>query len=120
VSICLDLAAVLTRISTSKVCFPSDPILMESAMAPEWFWFHIDDRRTRWVQVFGRLRPGYTIDSAQAPLQVLFHQIRQYESTLPAAKDWSPFERQQFLRGTIHVEKAAAGYSQLRNSSRLR
>ena len=49
----------------------------------------MDDRRARWVQVFGRLKPGYTVESAQAPLQGLFTQIRTYEMTLPAAKDWS-------------------------------
>lgn len=92
------------------------PILMEPAILPEWTFVHLDDRRTRWVQVFGRLRPGYTITSAQASLQVLFHQIRQYETTLAAAKNWSAFERQQFLSGTIHVQKAAEGYSELRNS----
>lgn len=92
------------------------PILMEPGVMPEWSWFHMDDRRTRWVQVFGRLKPGYTIGSAQANLQVLFHQIREYESTLPAAKDWSAFERQQFLRGTVQVQNAATGYSQLRNN----
>jgi putative ABC transport system permease protein len=92
------------------------PILMEPVIAPEWFWFHMDDRRTRWVQVFGRLKPGYSIESAQASLQVLFHQIRQYEMTLPAAKDWSRFERKQFLTGTIHLQRAAEGYSQLRNN----
>ncbi|HEV2686911.1 MAG TPA: ADOP family duplicated permease, partial [Bryobacteraceae bacterium] len=32
------------------------------------------------------------------------------------AKSWSAYMRDQFLRGTIHVEKAATGYSQLRNS----
>jgi predicted permease len=91
------------------------PILMEPALLPEWGWVHMDDRRTRWVQVFGRLKPGYTADSARAPLQVLFHQVRQYETTLPAAKDWTPYDRAQFLRGTIHVERAATGYSDLRN-----
>ncbi|MBV8830466.1 MAG: ABC transporter permease [Acidobacteriaceae bacterium] len=92
------------------------PILMEPLIVPEWFWFKMDDRRTRWVQMFGRLKPGYTISSAQASLQVLFHQIREYETTLPAAKDWSKFQRQQFLSGTIQLQKAAEGYSQLRNS----
>jgi predicted permease len=92
------------------------PILMEPLVVPEWWWVHMDDRRTRWVQVFGRLKPGYTVQSAQASLQVLFHQIRQYETTLPEAKDWSPFDRKQFLSGTIQVQKADAGYSQLRNS----
>ncbi len=92
------------------------PILMEPALMPEWNWFSPGDRRTRWVQVFARLKPGYTVESARASLQVLFHQIREYETTLPAAKDWNAYDRAQFLRGTIHVQKAATGYSDLRNS----
>ena len=36
--------------------------------------------------------------------------------TLPGAKDWSPYTREQFMKGTIHVEPAATGYSQLRNN----
>ena len=36
--------------------------------------------------------------------------------SLPAAKDWSAYSRDQFMKGTIHVERAAAGYSQLRNN----
>jgi hypothetical protein len=63
------------------------PILMQPIIAPEWAWLKMDDERTRWVQVFGRLKPGYTVESAAAPLQTLFTQIRQYEMTLPAAKD---------------------------------
>ncbi|MGE5644988.1 MAG: ABC transporter permease [Acidobacteriota bacterium] len=92
------------------------PILMEPALMPEWTWLRMDDRRSRWVQVFARLKPGYTAESARAPLQGLFHQIREYETTLPAAKDWTPYQRQQFLRGTIHVEPAATGYSNMRNA----
>ena len=92
------------------------PILMKEALAPEWWWVQVEDRRTRWVQVFARLKPGYTAESARGPLQGLFHQIREYETTLPAAKDWSPYARDQFLRGTVHVERAATGYSDLRNS----
>ena len=52
------------------------PILMKPVMVPEWKWLHMDDRRARWVQVFARLKPGYTVESAQAPLQGLFTQIR--------------------------------------------
>ena len=92
------------------------PILMKPVLLPEWNWFEVEDRRCRWVQVFARLKPGYTAQSAQAPLQGLYHQIREYEATLPAAKDWSKYSRDEFLRGTIHVEKAATGYSDLRNN----
>jgi putative ABC transport system permease protein len=91
------------------------PIQMKPVMAPDWGWVHMDDRRTRWVQVFGRLKPGYTVESAQAPLQGLFTQIRGYETTLPAAKTWSAYSREQFMKGQLHVVSAAMGYSGLRN-----
>jgi hypothetical protein len=76
------------------------PILMEKQMAPEWSWMDPFDRRVRWVQVFARLKPGWTPESAQARMQVLFHQIREYEATLAAAKDWTKYNRDQFLRVT--------------------
>jgi predicted permease len=91
------------------------PILMKPVMVPDWNWLHMDDRRARWVQVFGRLKTGYTVKSAAAPLQGLFTQVRTYESTLPAAKDWSPYARDQFMKGQLLVESAATGYSSLRN-----
>ena len=91
------------------------PILMKPVMLPEWGWMRADDRRARWVQVFARLKPGQTVESAAAPMQGLFTQIRRYEATLPAAKDWSAYSKEQFLKGTLHVEKADIGYSNLRN-----
>src|SRR5687767_7236555 len=67
------------------------PVLMTPVMLPEWPWLRLDDRRTRWVQVFARLKPGYTVESAAPALQGLFTQIRTQEMTLPAAKDWSAY-----------------------------
>ena len=37
------------------------PVLMKPVMLPDWPWLHMDDRRARWVQVFARLKPGYTV-----------------------------------------------------------
>jgi predicted permease len=91
------------------------PVQMMPVMVPDWDWVYMDDRRSRWVQVFARLKPGYTVESARAPLQGLFTQIRTYEMTLPAAKDWSAFSRKRFMAGKLHVEQAAMGYSNLRN-----
>src|SRR5262249_802568 len=91
------------------------PVLMKRAMLPEWTWMRADDRRARWVQVFGRLKPGYTVESARGPLQGLFTQIRQYEITLPAASKWTAYMRDQFMKGRMLVESAATGYSSLRN-----
>jgi predicted permease len=91
------------------------PVLMKQQMVPQWDWMNAADRRARWVQVFARLKPGYTVASAQAPLQGLFTQIRTYEMTLPAAKNWSAYSREQFMKGKLLVTGAAMGYSSLRN-----
>ncbi len=91
------------------------PIQMKQTMLPNWGWIQMDNRRSRWVQVFGRLKPGYSVESAQASLQGLFTQIRAYEMTLPAAKEWSQFSRDRFMQGRMLVESASIGYSGLRN-----
>jgi predicted permease len=93
------------------------PILMEPIMNPQWAWMNPASRRARWVQVFARLKPGYTAESAQPAVQTLFHQVREYEATLPEAKDWSAYGRERFLKeGTVTLEPAATGYSELRNN----
>src|SRR4051794_27368445 len=91
------------------------PIQMKPVVAPEWGWLHMDNPRARWVQVFARLKPGWTVKSAEAPLQSLFMQIRTEEMKLPGAKDWSPYAREQFMKGRLRVEQAAGGYSNMRN-----
>jgi predicted permease len=91
------------------------PVQMKPIMLPDWTWLQIDNRRARWVQVFARLKPGYTVPSAQPPLQGLFTQIRAYEMTLPAAKEWSAYSREQFMKGQLVVESAAGGFSGIRN-----
>lgn len=91
------------------------PILMKPVIVPEWDWVKMSDERTRWVQVFARLKPGYTVATAQPQLQGLFMQIRQQEMTLPGAKDWTQYQRDQFMKGVLKVDKANIGYSPLRN-----
>jgi predicted permease len=91
------------------------PIQMKPAVTPEWFWVYMDNPRTRWVQVFARLKPGWTVKSAEAPLQTLFLQVRANEMTLPGAKDWSQYARDQFMKGRMRVEAAAGGFSNMRN-----
>ncbi len=91
------------------------PIQMKPVIVPEWAWVQMSDERTRWVQVFARLKPGYTVESARAPMQGLFLQIRQHELTLPGAKYMQAYHREQFMKGQLHIEKADIGYSPLRN-----
>jgi predicted permease len=91
------------------------PVQMKPVIVPDWEWLYMDNRRARWIQMFARLKPGYTVESARAPLQGLFTQIRSYEMTLPAAKDWSAYSRDRFMQGQMLVESAEMGFSGLRN-----
>ena len=49
------------------------PVLMKAQMTPNWD--DVDNRRSRWVNVFGRLKPGVTMAQAKAALQPYFHAI---------------------------------------------
>ena len=91
------------------------PIQMKPVMHPDWTWLQVDNRRAKWVQVFARLKPGYTVESAAGPVQGLYTQIRQYEMSLPVASRWSSYYRDEFMRGRMVIESAAGGFSGLRN-----
>ena len=51
-------------------------------------------------------------------MQVLFRQIRQYETTLPAAKDWTDFSRKEFMKGQLKLDRRVEGLLDLRNQFR--
>jgi predicted permease len=90
------------------------PIQMKPLMTPGWD--DIGDRRSQWIQTFARMKPGYTLQSAQASLQPLFTQIMREELDRPEMKDSSEFNRKQFLARKVVLESAAGGYSQLRRN----
>ncbi|HTX34631.1 MAG TPA: ABC transporter permease [Bryobacteraceae bacterium] len=88
------------------------PILMKPLMTPGWD--DLADRRSQWVQVFARLKPGFTLASAKASLQPLLQQILRDELTRPEMRDTTDYNRQRFLARQVLMESAAAGYSYLR------
>jgi predicted permease len=88
------------------------PIQMKPLMTPGWD--ALGDRRSQWIQMFARMKPGYTVDSARASLQPLFHQILEMELTQPEMKDRSQYLRSEFLKRQVRVRTAATGYSDLR------
>jgi hypothetical protein len=53
------------------------PIQMKPLMTPGWD--EIGNRRSQWIQMFARMKPGYTVESAKASLQPLLSQILLYE-----------------------------------------
>jgi predicted permease len=88
------------------------PLAMKVEMTPSWDDY--DNRRSRWVQVFGRLKLGVSIDTAKAQLLTQFKAIRAAEVKDEAFAKASNFSRESFLQGTINLDPAANGYSGLR------
>jgi predicted permease len=72
------------------------------------------DRRQRWVNVYGRLKPGVTTAQAQSGLQSLFHQIIDGEVRMPAFRNATPFDKEQFLRMWLQVAPGGQGNTNLR------
>ena len=90
------------------------PIQMKPLLTPGWD--DIGNRRSQWIQIFARMKPGFTVNSAQASLQPLLTQILREELTRPELKDMSSYNRDRFLARKIRLEPAANGYSEMRHS----
>jgi predicted permease len=88
------------------------PIQMKPLMTPGWD--EIGDRRSQWVQMFARMKPGFTVESAKASLQPLLTHILNMEVAQPEMKDASKFNRDQFLVRKIRMEPAGNGFSEMR------
>ncbi len=94
---------------TSKIFIP---IMMKAQMTP--FWDGLKDRRQRWVNAFGRLKPGVSREQAKAALQPFMHSMLKLEVTESAFRNASAYTRQQFLKCWIDVLPGSKGRSYLR------
>jgi predicted permease len=72
------------------------------------------NRRHRWVNVYGRLKPGISVDQARAGLQPLFHQSLESEVTDQAFRNATAFDKEQFLKMRLNVLPGSQGNSTLR------
>ena len=89
------------------------PIQMKPLMTPGWD--DIGDRRSQWIQMFARMKPGFhrTVCTGLAAAPV--HADPHYEEWISRkCSDISAFNLNQFLARKVRMEPAAAGYSQMR------
>jgi predicted permease len=75
----------------------------------------LENRRNRWVNVFGRLRDGVSLTQAKAALQPFYHGMLEGEVRESAFNKASSYTREQFLKSWIDVLPASQGRSPLRN-----
>jgi predicted permease len=89
------------------------PLMMKGEITPTWN--DLDNRRSRWVNVVGRLKPGLSPDAAKARLDVLYQQILEYElETVEAFATGSDIFKQRFRAKKLTLLPAGRGLSDLR------
>jgi len=79
------------------------PIMMKTEMTPRSDGLKDRRRRLQWVTAYGRLKPGVTMEKAQASLQPLLHSILELEVQEPPFRNYTPADREQFLRNRIEL-----------------
>jgi predicted permease len=91
------------------------PIMMEAQLSPQFAEFYsMKNRRGRWVNSFGRLKPGVTMAQAKTALQPFFHQMLEMEVREKDFARAAPEVKQQFLTMSIDLLAASKGDSDLR------
>jgi len=88
------------------------PIMMKAQMTP--LWDALKDRRSRFVNAFGRLKPGVTLAQAKASLQPFFKSVLEMEVREAAFRNASVEAREAFLRNVLDVLPGGQGRSYLR------
>jgi predicted permease len=74
----------------------------------------LTERRNRWVNAFGRLKPGVSQQQAKAALQPFMHSMLEMEVQQPAFAHASKYDRDEFLKCWIDVLPGSQGRSYTR------
>lgn len=89
------------------------PVTMKRQVTPSWDDF--DNRRTRWVQVLARLKPGITMERAEASIRPIHKQIIQGEAQeAEFVVNVPKYMRDQFLSSYAVVLPGGQGDSAMR------
>jgi predicted permease len=84
---------------------------MKAQMTPTWD--DLQNRRSRWLTIMGRLKDGVSREQAEAAMNVLYRQIN--EDELKEIKNPSATFRQRFVSKHLYLNPGQKGRSDLRN-----
>jgi predicted permease len=87
------------------------PIAMKREMTPTWD--ALDDRMTRWLNIFARLKPGMSQKQAGAAMAVLFRAVSE-EEVPQMEHPLTGRDRERFLAQKLELRPAAQGINPLR------
>src|SRR5206468_3121269 len=86
------------------------PVMMKAQMTPTWD--DLQNRKSRWLTVMARLKPGVTREQAEAAMNVVYRQINELE--LKDIKNPSKRFTDGFLTKHLFLRPGAQGLSDLR------
>ena len=92
------------------------PAMMKRQATPDWDRDRLYDRRTRWMHVFGRLKPGVTEQSAMVGLQPWFKSVLETERRLENFPTTTPEQLRSFLGSSLELTAASRGRSNMRRT----
>jgi predicted permease len=87
------------------------PMMMKAAVTPTWD--DLENRRSRWLNILARLKPGTTAAQAEPALNVLYAQILQDDFKVMPATASATF-RERFLAKKLTVLPGLKGHSYVR------
>lgn len=88
------------------------PMMMKPQITPGWN--DLDNRRSRWLNIIGRLKPGTTLAQAESGLAPLWHALR--EDELKAIPNATPKFREGFVaKSHLNLSPASKGFSPVRD-----
>ncbi|OLC80780.1 MAG: hypothetical protein AUH72_11035 [Acidobacteria bacterium 13_1_40CM_4_65_8] len=86
------------------------PVMMKAQMTPTWD--DLQNRRSRWLTVVARIKPGVSREQAEAAMNVIYRQINEEEvkQTTSSSKTF----RERFVSKHLFLREGAKGRSDLR------
>ena len=81
------------------------PMMMKPQITP--FWDGLDDPKDYWLQIVGRLKPGFSRSAAEHELVATYRPI--LEQLLPRMTGWNDVRKKEFLNKKIELLSGARG-----------
>ncbi len=97
----------------TEVGSPADvfvPMMMKTQVTPTWD--DMENRRSIWLNIIARLKPGVSMKRARAAMTILFHE-EQLEDLKINSEATAEF-RKRYLKDTFTLAPAGRGFSSLR------
>jgi predicted permease len=81
------------------------PMMMKAQMTPGWNG--LDDPKSYWLQMVGRLKPGRSLPEAERALAPTYRAL--LGETLPRITGWNDVRKQEFLKRRLELLPGARG-----------